>query len=481
MQIVCRGAKSHRENLHYTRENFDSHHGTKEMLNHEHVTGFLLLAFIMASCNTQPQNAVSNVDTSICPEVVASALSAVDEVCSGTSANQICFGNIDLTIEAQPGAGELIMEQPGDMVDFADVLRLELSPMDTASASWGVALMRLQALIPGVLPGQLVTFLLFGNVQIDNEGRASADGPQAFRFESGLGDAPCEGAPDSGMLVQTPAGAASVTFVINGVEIALGSTVYLQAQPSNTLSVSVIEGRAAVSAQNVTQTVVAGNVTRIELDAEGLATSPPSPPEPYGGASLVSLPIQSLERAVPLVNVALRSVFVENAEGWGFFNDATDFAYYPADSTSDGYICATDLSTGVYWYFEAPEFWLGDQSDAYGGVLSYVIRQSATDSPGEAPDILLIGEDNGLQYDTTYDPDVVWTGYSIPLVESAGWVLLDAEGNIVSAEPAAAEIQAVLASLTAIRIRAHHITVPGSSEERRGGRESRSRAAPRKE
>lgn len=60
---------------------------------------------------------------------------------------------------------------------------------------------------------------------------AAQYGPmQAFIFESGEDDAPCSEAPNSGMLIQTPDGVASVTIWLDEVVIQLDGTGVISAQ-----------------------------------------------------------------------------------------------------------------------------------------------------------------------------------------------------------------------------------------------------------
>lgn len=133
------------------------------------------------------------------------------------------------------------------------------------------------------------------------EASASPYGPmQAFYLRSGAADRPCEEAPDSGLLIQTPAGQGEITFLINEVTIDLGSTAYLQAQPAGEMTVSVVEGRAKVTAQGVIVLAPAGTRVRIPLDANGIASAPPFPAEAYDGAALAVLPIALLTDTVPV-------------------------------------------------------------------------------------------------------------------------------------------------------------------------------------
>jgi hypothetical protein len=248
-----------------------------------------------------------------CPSIVEDALSATDNACEDTGRNEACYGNINLFAEPQENVPDFTFEQAGDRVKLETVKSLALSPMDTVMDIWGVALLRVQANIPDTLPGQNVTFLLFGNVAIENaqsEVETSSDatpspaaapqyGPmQSFYFKTGVGDAPCAEAPDSGILIQTPKGAARINLLVNEVSITLGSTAYLQAQPDGDMVINVVEGHATVTALGTTVVAPAGTRVRVPLDVNLQATGAPVGPEPYDAAGLVALPMAHLPEIV---------------------------------------------------------------------------------------------------------------------------------------------------------------------------------------
>jgi hypothetical protein len=323
-----------------------------------------------------------------CPSLVQTALKVVDEACSDTARNQACYGNIVLTVVPVEGASGFAFSQKGDRIDVTVIHSLQLSSMSLADGAWGVALMKLQANLPDTLPGQNVTFLLFGDVQIENAtevrpeltlsvthnvnvrlspttgtnniilsihegqevvavgrledsswvqiklpaepnqfGWISADfvhgdisalavvkdveprfGPmEAFYFKSGIGDRPCNEAPDSGILVQTPAGAGTVSFTANGVEITLGSTVYMQAG-GGFMVVSILDGQAQLTVFGVTRVASAGSSIWVPLGPDGRAAAPPQLPQPYDFQALQTLPVnlaiwEAFEIAQPLLRV----------------------------------------------------------------------------------------------------------------------------------------------------------------------------------
>ncbi|KAB2903806.1 MAG: SH3 domain-containing protein [Anaerolineae bacterium] len=99
---------------------------------------------------------------------------------------------------------------------------------------------------------------------------------QAFYFTSGTDDAVCPQAPESGLIIQTPEGVAEVNLVINGVNIQLSATAFVQAQPGGAMTVEVISGWAEVESNGLSQTVSSGQQVSIPI-SENLT--------PVGGVS----------------------------------------------------------------------------------------------------------------------------------------------------------------------------------------------------
>jgi hypothetical protein len=320
-----------------------------------------------------------------CPAIIQNAFDATDAVCTTTSRNQACYGNIMVQAEPQENVSDFNFETPGDMVDLAGVDTLTLLySSESAEESWGVVFMQIQANLPESPTEQNVTLLAFGDVEIRNaivtnpepvtlevvstgninvrsgpstaappigqlangetalaDGRNPetswlriqlADGTpgwvfaelvtlngdpsllelvdplalplppltpmQAFYFRSGIDDSPCDNAPDSGILIQAPAGVGQITLTVNDVSLQFSSTVYLQAQPDGDMTVSAVDDDAVVSAGGITRFVPAGTRVRIPLDANLVAAGIPGEPEPYDDAALAALPVDHMLRPV---------------------------------------------------------------------------------------------------------------------------------------------------------------------------------------
>jgi hypothetical protein len=272
-----------------------------------------------------------------CPAVVQEALSSLDTNCELTERNQACYGNIDLTAIPQSNVQAFEFDSVGDIANLADINTLDLQPMDAAAGKWGLVMMRVQADIPNTLPGQNVTFVLFGDVTIQNAAKEGQTPMQAFYLTTGIGDANCAEAPESGLMVQTPAGVKEVAFNINGVDVEMGSTVIFQAKPGNQMRVKTIEGKARLKVGKKTIPVVQGSeyVTAINEQSQ-VVDETQGDVIPYETHEVESLPVQSLERPIavskPLTQAQIEEVEQKEEAGEVLCSDEPD-TYLPPCTT----------------------------------------------------------------------------------------------------------------------------------------------------
>lgn len=158
-------------------------------------------------------------------------------------------------------------------------------------------------------------------------------------------------------------------------------------------------------------------------------------------------------RADPIV----LSNFDTDAEGWTVVNDnSTAVTWVSTGGSPGGHIRNTDGRTGISWYFNAPAKFLGDQSAAYGGTLTF--NQSQTPfTAGLGEDVILVGTNAlSLYYDNAQNAAgyPVWTSFQIALDDTAPWRVTG-----TGALATQAQIQSVLASLAALRIRGEYSSV----------------------
>lgn len=119
-----------------------------------------------------------------------------------------------------------------------------------------------------------------------------------FNFRSGMHDAPCEGAPESGILLQTAEFAAPRQFVINGARLSLSGAAWLQAQVSSGMFVHLLDGRGLLSALAGEVALGSGMFSAVALeqtdDGALKPAGPPAEPTAYTYHELSGLPIQAL-------------------------------------------------------------------------------------------------------------------------------------------------------------------------------------------
>jgi hypothetical protein len=191
--------------------------------------------------------------------------------------------------------------------------------MDEANNTWGVVLMQLQADIPDTLPGQNVTFILYGDVAIQNAASDDQNPMQAFYLQTGLGDAPCEEAPESGLLIQTPDGVEEVAFNINGTDVSVGSTVMIQAQPDEDMTINTVEGTAVVALDGGLYPAVAGSRIRVPMGEDLRPAGIPAQPEAYAENQFQHLPLRPLGRPIdvapPLPPAIVAQIHDQLAQG----------------------------------------------------------------------------------------------------------------------------------------------------------------------
>lgn len=255
--------------------------------------GLVLFAILLMSMNALAQTS--------CSTLVERAISTTAEKCLSMSRNQVCYGNIDINIMPKPDAPAFTFERIGDITDITYMRSLKLAHLNEVQGLWGMAMMQLQADIPDTLPGQNVTFLLFGDVEVENTALNGQAPMQAFYLRTAVGDAACIEAPDSGVLIQTPQGVESVHFNVNGVDVEIGSTVMLQATPAQQFTIRTLEGAAVVTMAGQAYPVIAGTQMSIPIDAQMNPSGLPSLPVPLSEIDLQTLPITLLPQAIPSI------------------------------------------------------------------------------------------------------------------------------------------------------------------------------------
>jgi hypothetical protein len=125
------------------------------------------------------------------------------------------------------------------------------------------------------VPGQNVTFMVFGDTAVEN---TSGD-MSIFYFHTGFNGITCDQIPFDGLLIQTPEGA-GISFRANGVDFVLSGDSVLKADPTGEMTVTIVEGTGQLSAHGKTVELSAGTRATVPIDENFEASGPPSDPKP---------------------------------------------------------------------------------------------------------------------------------------------------------------------------------------------------------
>lgn len=144
-----------------------------------------------------------------CEALLDDALSALEDNCDATGRNQACYGFDQVEASFLLDVDDAFFTQPADTSAVADLETIRTVPLDLENNVWGVAIMNIQADLPNTLPGQNATFILMGDVEVEN----AVNPDDAFQGSDGID-----------VTVNVPAGAnvrsgASTNFnVVGGVQ-----------------------------------------------------------------------------------------------------------------------------------------------------------------------------------------------------------------------------------------------------------------------
>ena len=153
---------------------------------------------------------------------------------------------------------------------------------------------------------------------------------------------------------------------------------------------------------------------------------------------------------------AQQSTFDLNDEGWRVTGDVQNYTTIPEyDSTGGnpgGYCYALDVGTGDYWYWVAPDTFLGDKSAAFTKYLRFDLKQNKRNGQSNRADVILEGNGIKLFFDTPNNPDTSWTHYDV-LLDTMGW-----ERNAYNSDEVVTvdDFQQVLSNLTRLWIRGEY-------------------------
>ncbi len=234
------------------------------------VLGLLLVIPLSASyAQGTPPSASSRLEDSnntVCQDVLVRAMDTLKASCDNLGRNKACYANNKVQAQASSDSTPLKFDATGDIAAIQMIRSIVTSPLDVQQGTWGLSLLKLQVNLPDTLPGQNVSFLVFGDTSVEN---TSGD-MKAFYFVNRIGEPSCAEAPADGIVVRSP-NHAHVTFAANGVQINIASTVFLRAQRNGKMQVDLVQGSARVIANGASQILASGQSLTVQMGgADGL-------------------------------------------------------------------------------------------------------------------------------------------------------------------------------------------------------------------
>jgi hypothetical protein len=210
-----------------------------------------------------------------CQSLIDQAISYTGKYCNQIGANQGCYGNTTIQAQMITNASQRFSER-GDVADINQIQSISADPLNLMTHDWGIAIFRVLGNLPGTVPGEMVTLMVFGNTKLDK----TSTGLGSFYFSSELGQIVCGKVPLDGILINMPNGAGWM-FDVNGTELALTGNASLEANKNGTMVVGLYNGAGQITSDGQTQDFGAGQSVSVNLGgANGdQAVSPPSKPQ----------------------------------------------------------------------------------------------------------------------------------------------------------------------------------------------------------
>ncbi|MFN8421224.1 MAG: hypothetical protein U0528_18570 [Anaerolineae bacterium] len=252
----------------------------------QHFKQLLISGVVLGLLTTlSPLSETARAGAANCATILQRATDTLKLSCSDVGRNEACYGNDDVTAELREPA--LNFNTVGARIAVHSISRLSASALNLQAQTWGLSLLKLKVNLPDALPGQNVTFLIYGNTSVEN---ASED-MQAFYFTTGLGAPQCKEVPNDAILVHSPKGT-KVTFSANGVDITIGSVALITAEPNGSMSFSLIQGSASLKTAGGEVSVKPNQMSTIPLGGlNGLQAvgAPSTPVDITFDANVISL------------------------------------------------------------------------------------------------------------------------------------------------------------------------------------------------
>lgn len=216
------------------------------------------------------------------------------------SLTYVLFGDVEIQnaaslfmeIEARVGSDTAVYAGPGSHYEvLANVVAGDILRANACNCTQNWLRVRLDSGEIGWVPSRRVTVQgEVGSLPVAERDTPVYSAMQAFTFRSGSGNSECPTAPENGILIQAPANGQASRLWVNGVDITLGGTVFLQGEPEGEFTVEVLSGSPTIQVGNETITPPAGVRVSVPLSS-GYAPGGHLSVTPYSPTDIAHLPL----------------------------------------------------------------------------------------------------------------------------------------------------------------------------------------------
>lgn len=103
----------------------------------------------------------------ICPGAVYEALERMGANCDGINRNNACYGYDNVQGIFNAPVDPETFDEEAERADLIDLATVITAPLNLQTGEWGVSLLSVQANLPDALPGQVISFVMFGGVEVE--------------------------------------------------------------------------------------------------------------------------------------------------------------------------------------------------------------------------------------------------------------------------------------------------------------------------
>ncbi|MCB9450122.1 MAG: SH3 domain-containing protein [Anaerolineaceae bacterium] len=139
------------------------------MMRHQPVIWIAAIALLVgALVLSVPNPGLAQSDAGMCPALVQQALTELGANCDSLARNSACYGYNRVDATFSESVPDNFFSTPADRSTLTQLDTIQTAPLDESLQAWGIAVLNVQANVPNTLPGQAVTFILLGDVEVEN-------------------------------------------------------------------------------------------------------------------------------------------------------------------------------------------------------------------------------------------------------------------------------------------------------------------------